>query len=202
MPSSSLRCHVGGGARNDFGTDVEASIPCAGPNDATWAALLCADSDGDGKSNGAELERRAGSELEWHFLGVPRALPLKKRSVPPIRADHAAQSLAVEADDVTPRMGTEARRECHKYIQELLRIDVSEDTRHGVVRRHGVPTKRDISASRHEASTLAALPSDQRSSARYGQQDGGTPSSPGSSSISAWCTATVVAPVAKPIEPP
>lgn len=58
------RCHVsaaGGGARNDFGTDVEASMPFAGPNDATWAALFCVDSDGDGVSNGAELGDPCGT---------------------------------------------------------------------------------------------------------------------------------------------
>jgi len=57
-------CHVsaaGGGARNDFGQDVEASMPFAGPNDATWAALFCVDSDGDGKTNGQELGDPCGA---------------------------------------------------------------------------------------------------------------------------------------------
>lgn len=59
-----VRCHVsaaGGGARNDFGTDVEASMPFGGPNDATWAALFCVDSDGDGVSNGTELGDPCGT---------------------------------------------------------------------------------------------------------------------------------------------
>ena len=57
-------CHVsaaGGGERNAFGTDVEGSMPFAGPNDATWAALFCLDSDGDGKSNGQELGDPCGA---------------------------------------------------------------------------------------------------------------------------------------------
>ncbi len=57
-------CHAspsGGGPRNDFGQDVEASMPFSGPNDATWTALFCVDSDGDGKTNGQELGDPCGA---------------------------------------------------------------------------------------------------------------------------------------------
>ncbi len=57
-------CHVsaaGGGDRNTFGKDVEASMPFSGPNDSTWKALFCVDSDGDGKTNGQELGDPCGA---------------------------------------------------------------------------------------------------------------------------------------------
>jgi hypothetical protein len=61
VPNASLSCgtcHVaegGGGARNAFGQDVEATMPFSGPDTATWEKLFCVDSDGDGKTNGQEL---------------------------------------------------------------------------------------------------------------------------------------------------
>jgi uncharacterized protein (TIGR03382 family) len=57
-------CHVsagGGGPRNDFGQDVEAKMPFTGPTDETWGILFCADSDGDGKTNGQELGDPCGA---------------------------------------------------------------------------------------------------------------------------------------------
>lgn len=67
VPNASLSCgtcHVaegGGGARNAFGEDVEASMPFAGPDSATWQKLFCVDSDGDGKTNGQELGDPCGA---------------------------------------------------------------------------------------------------------------------------------------------
>ena len=58
-------CHVsaaGGGDRNTFGKDVEASMPFSGPNDSTWKALFCVDSDGDGKTK-ITLMRKQTSEI-------------------------------------------------------------------------------------------------------------------------------------------
>lgn len=57
-------CHVsaaGGGARNDFGLDVEAVMPFTGPDTDTWPLLFCVDSDGDGRTNGEELADPCGT---------------------------------------------------------------------------------------------------------------------------------------------
>lgn len=57
-------CHVspgGDGPRNAFGEDVDAKMPRTGPTDETWAILFCADSDGDGKTNGQELGDPCGA---------------------------------------------------------------------------------------------------------------------------------------------
>jgi hypothetical protein len=57
-------CHVaagGGGPRNDFGQDVEATMPFSGPNAETWSKLFCVDSDGDGQPNGQELGDPCGT---------------------------------------------------------------------------------------------------------------------------------------------
>lgn len=57
-------CHVspgGGGPRNVFGQDVEANMPFAGPDAETWGKIFCADSDGDGKTNGQELGDPCGT---------------------------------------------------------------------------------------------------------------------------------------------
>lgn len=57
-------CHVaegGGGPRNVFGQDVEANMPFSGPDAETWGKIFCADSDGDGKTNGQELGDPCGT---------------------------------------------------------------------------------------------------------------------------------------------
>ena len=54
-------CHVsamGGGDRNAFGLDAEATIDGDGPD---WSKLYCMDSDGDGKTNGQELGDPCGA---------------------------------------------------------------------------------------------------------------------------------------------
>ena len=54
-------CHInpsGGGARNDFGADVEATLALEGPQ---WSEVFCMDSDGDGKTNGQELRDPCGT---------------------------------------------------------------------------------------------------------------------------------------------
>jgi hypothetical protein len=76
-------CHLdpmGGGERNAFGLDAEATITGDGPD---WSKLFCADSDGDGRTNGQELGDPCGT---W----TPGASPLRSEPV----------SAPADADDV------------------------------------------------------------------------------------------------------
>ena len=64
-PNSCGTCHInpaGGGARNVFGQDVQATMIGTGASGvADWSALFDLDSDNDGFTNGAELADPDGS---------------------------------------------------------------------------------------------------------------------------------------------
>lgn len=67
-------CHInpnGGGSRNPFGRDVEENFSQGTPN---WAAIFDIDSDGDGYTNGEELQDPNG---EWRLGDPPPGDPDK-----------------------------------------------------------------------------------------------------------------------------
>src|SRR5688572_13175297 len=84
-------CHnnpSGGGARNDFGSDVEATLALSGPQ---WSEIFCMDSDGDGKTNGQELGDACG-------IWTPGDTPARTTDVT-IPADPASTTAAEDECD-------------------------------------------------------------------------------------------------------
>jgi len=107
IPNGSLiscsACHVspgGGGVRNPFGQLVERSFLIG--DDVNWNPLLASlDADGDGVSNGVELQDRFG---QWQ-IGQPNPGNPSLVTLPGIAVSHALRTLTIQFSGMDPHIG-------------------------------------------------------------------------------------------------